>query len=157
MPTLHRTNRLTVFTLALAAACTPAAVPGGSSEPPSAASAAAVPLENTAWTLVDVGGTPARPIGSGAAGPTLRLNAAEKRVSGDTGCNMYAGPYQLSGATLRFGPLISTRRACIDEALNRQEAALLGALDNVRSFRIDDDTLTVSGDAGPVARFVASR
>lgn len=139
-----------MLALALAVGCrmTPAPEPS--------AGAAEVPLENTAWTLVEAGGQPARAIGSGA-GPTLRLDAAEKRASGDTGCNRYGGPYELSGTSLRLGPLVSTRRACIDEALNRQETAFLRALDETRSWRIDGDTLVLAGPSGTVARLAAAR
>jgi len=138
-----------MLALALAAGCrmTPAAGPS--------AGAAGVPLENTAWTLVEIGGQPARAIGSGA-GPTLRLDAAEKRAGGDTGCNHYGGPYELSGTSLRLGPLVSTRRACVDEALNRQEAAFLRALDETRSWRIDGGTLVLSSPSGVVARLRAA-
>ncbi|HET7464032.1 MAG TPA: META domain-containing protein [Longimicrobium sp.] len=136
--------------LALVGACrmTPAPEPS--------AGAAGVPLENTAWTLAEVRGQPARAIGSGA-GPTLRLDAAQTRASGDTGCNQYGGPYELSGTSLRLGPLVSTRRACVDEALNRQETAFLAALEEARSWRVDEGTLVLSGPSGPVARLVARR
>jgi heat shock protein HslJ len=114
------------------------------------------PLEGTTWSLVQVAGRPARPIGSGGT-PTLRLDAAQKRAEGDTGCNRFGGPYELNGGSLRFGALVSTRRACAAEALNAQEAAFLGALGNTRSWRIIGGTLLLSGDAGEVARFAPQR
>ena len=117
-----------------------------------AAGGAAVPLEGTAWRLVELGGQPARPAGE-AGTPTLRLD--ERRATGNTGCNSFAGPYELSGASLRSGALASTRRACVDEALNRQEAAFLRALDDTRTWRIAGGTLVLSADAGVVARFAA--
>jgi heat shock protein HslJ len=138
-------------------ACTMTGTPDPSTNPaPSSSTSAAAPLENTAWTLVDVGGTPARPIGSGA-GPTLRLTSAEKRATGDGGCNQFFGGYTLSGESLRLGPLASTRRACADEALTRQETAFLRALDEARTWRITGDTLILSSASGPVARLVAAR
>jgi heat shock protein HslJ len=114
------------------------------------------PLEGTTWSLAVVGGRPARPIGTGGA-PTLRLDAAQQRAEGDTGCNRFGGPYELTGGSLRFGALVSTRRACVDEALNAQEAAFLGALEQTRSWRIVGGTLVLSGDAGEVARFAPQR
>src|SRR5215218_4852926 len=126
-------------------ACTMTGTPDPSTDPaPPAATSNTAPLENTAWTLVDVGGTPARPIGS-AAGPTLRLDAAEKRATGNGGCNQFFGGYTLSGESLRLGPLASTRRACADEALTRQETAFLRALDEARTWRITGDTLILPG------------
>jgi len=136
-------------TLALVAACAPYGA--GSS---GAAGGAVVPLEGTTWTLVEVGGQPARPAGTSGA-PSMRFDAAETRAGGNTGCNSFGGSYALSGGSLRFGALVSTRRACVDEALNAQEAAFLGALDATRSWRIDGSTLVLGGETGPVARFTA--
>ncbi|HET7230130.1 MAG TPA: META domain-containing protein [Longimicrobium sp.] len=137
-------------------ACT---MPGSPDRVPATAPSAgeqAVALENTTWTLVDVGGQAARPIGS-LAGPTLRLDAAEKRASGNAGCNQYGGSYTLSGGSLQLGPLASTRRACVDEALTRQETAFLRALDETRSWRITDGALILSSASGQVARLAATR
>src|SRR5215213_3546500 len=96
---------------ALIVGCAPTAVAAGD-----APNGAAVPLEGTTWSLVELGGQPARPAGT-AGTPTLRLDAAQSRAAGNTGCNGYGGSYELSGASLRFGALASTRRACVDEAL----------------------------------------
>jgi heat shock protein HslJ len=147
---------LGALTLAMMLAACGMPAGGASPSPTPAAESAMTVLENTSWTLTDVGGTPARPIGSGA-GPTLRLDPAAKRASGNTGCNMYSGDYTVGGQTLRFGALVSTRRACVDDALNRQEAAFLRALADTRGFSITGNTLTLSGDAGVVARLVTAR
>jgi heat shock protein HslJ len=136
-----------VAALALAAGCAPYGAAAGGT-----AGGAAVPLEGTAWSLVELAGQAAR--GAPNEGtPTLRLD--ERRATGNTGCNSFAGPYELGGASLRFGALASTRRACVDEALNRQEAAFMRALDDTRSWRIADGTLVLSGETGVVARFTA--
>jgi len=136
--------------LNLAAGCASYGAAGGGR-----GAGAAIQLESTAWNLVEIGGRPAR-VTRNAGTPTLRLDAA-RRAMGDTGCNSFAGPYELSGGSLRFGALVSTRRACMDEALNRQEAAYLRALDETRSWRIAGATLVLSGEAGVVARFEAQR
>ena len=44
--------------------------------------------ENTEWRLLDLASMPA----SGSA-PTLLLDAAQQRASGNTGCNSFFGPY----------------------------------------------------------------
>src|SRR5688572_17837186 len=128
--------------VALAAACT--GYGGGSAEDPNFGG---VPLEQslegTTWSLVELGGQPARPAGDNGT-PTLRLDAAEKRASGNTGCNSFGGGYELSGESLRFGMLASTRRACVDEALNRQESAYLRALEGTRTWRITNGSLVLS-------------
>ncbi|HEX2062047.1 MAG TPA: META domain-containing protein, partial [Thermoanaerobaculia bacterium] len=78
-----------------------------------------------------------------APGATLTLAFAEGHASGFSGCNQYRAPYTVSGSTLTFGPAISTKRACIEEALNRQEVAYLGAFQNVRSFTASGDRLVL--------------
>ncbi|MFL5538830.1 MAG: META domain-containing protein [Longimicrobiaceae bacterium] len=110
-------------------------------------------MEETTWRLVELGGRPARPAGTDA--PNLRLDGAQKRAGGDTGCNSFGGGYELSGEALRFGMLAATRRACVDDALNAQEAAYLRALSDTRTWRITGDTLVLSGESGVVARFTS--
>lgn len=131
--------------LVLAAGCTPAAT-----NPAPAGSATTAMLENTDWRLVEVGGRPA--LGATNA-PTLRLDPAEHRAGGNTGCNHFGGGYELSGQSLRFSELVSTRRACTDPAMNEQEAAYVRALDETRTWRVDGNTLVLSGASGVVARF----
>lgn len=104
--------------------------------------------EGREWRLLEMNGEPAR-----ATPPTLRLDAAEKRVSGNTGCNSYFGSYELSGDSLSFGALASTRRACLDPAANTQEGAYLGALNRTRTWRLDGGALVLSGEEGELARF----
>jgi heat shock protein HslJ len=70
------------------------------------------------------------------------------RVSGDTGCNMYAGPYSIAGSGISLGPLISTRRACLSDAANAQEQQFLKALEASTAFELMGDRLTLRNDSG---------
>jgi heat shock protein HslJ len=106
-------------------------------------------LENTQWHLTELGGRQA------SAGSTLRLDAAEVQARGNTGCNSFFGRYELAGQHLRFGPLASTRRACVEPAKNLQEGAFLKALGETRAWRIEGNTLVLRGEAGDLARFAA--
>ena len=111
-------------------------------------------LENTTWKLLELRGQPAR-VAPNESAPNLLLDPAKKQVRGNTGCNGYSGRYELTGDTLRFGPLLSTRRACADPEMNRQESAFLKALDETRAWQITGEALVLTGDAGAVARFAA--
>jgi heat shock protein HslJ len=144
-----RMRHALVLTMALAAGCTASGAP--EQQPAAEASPSRTP-EGTGWRLVELGGQPVT-VAQNASAPSLQLNAAEDRASGDTGCNSFFGEYELSGATLRFGTLASTRRACLDEAMNRQEGAYMRALESTRSWRISGDALILAGDAGDLARF----
>jgi len=46
--------------------------------------------------------------------PTLEFNFAEKRLSGNAGCNRYNGAFTLNNNILNVTPLATTRMACPD-------------------------------------------
>lgn len=116
---------------------------GCASPPPrpvadSTASAAPVPaaalaeIRGPTWTLASLRGVAVVPGARGA--PTLQLGTGESQVVGFGGCNRLAGSYTLDGATLTFGPLISTQMACPD--VMATEAAFSQALAEVRGWRL---------------------
>lgn len=111
-------------------------------------------LENTYWKLQELGGQPAR-VAENIAEPHLLLHPADQRASGSTGCNRFTGSDSLSGDSLRLGPLASTRRACLDPEMNRQERAFLEQLGGTHRWQVTEDTLVLWSEAGPVARFAA--
>jgi heat shock protein HslJ len=57
-------------------------------------------------------------------------------VNGMGGCNRYAGSVTVSGNTIKFLPMASTRMAC-SAAVMRQEAKFHSTLEKVRTWRID--------------------
>lgn len=107
------------------------------------------------WMLVEVGGTAARAAEPDRA-PYLELSPSEGRATGNASCNRFSGPYSLTGDSLSFGPLVSTKMACVDSALNTQETAFLGALEQTRAWRMAGDTLVLAGTAGDLARLRAA-
>jgi heat shock protein HslJ len=84
--------------------------------------------------------------------PTLSFAAAEPRASGNGGCNQFGGPYTQNGGLLRFGPLASTRRACVNPAANAQETAYLRALESTTRFAVHDGLLVLYAENQVVAR-----
>jgi heat shock protein HslJ len=70
------------------------------------------------------------------------------RVSGDTGCNMFNGPYTLSGSSISFGPIATTRRACLSDEANQQEQQFLAALAATTTYQLVGDGLTFRDGAG---------
>jgi copper homeostasis protein (lipoprotein) len=111
-------------------------------------------LTNTYWKLLEVAGQAAR-VANNVAEPHLLLHPAEQQADGSTGCNQFHGPYQQTGDSLHIGPLASTLSACLDPDMNGQEAAFLDALARTQRYHVSGDTLTVSGESGLLARFVA--
>lgn len=58
-------------------------------------------------------------------------------VTGMGGCNRYAGSATVSGGSIKFLPMASTRMAC-SAAVMRQEADFHAALERVSAWRIDE-------------------
>ena len=115
------------------------------------------PLDGTDWRLVELTGSPLAPGAASGDAPFLRFDADSGRVTGDTGCNLLGGPFTRDGASLAFGALVTTRRACLDESRNQRERDFLRALERTRTHAVLRDTLILSGDAGVLARLAAQR
>src|SRR6186997_2412264 len=70
------------------------------------------PLENTQWTLTELGGAPVKAGEQQRRVPLLVLQPERKRVVGSGGCNRLVGSYTLDGDRLAFGQMAATRMAC---------------------------------------------
>jgi len=57
-------------------------------------------------------------------------------VSGTGGCNIMSGRARISGDTIGFGPIASTRKACSPAVMN-QEAGFFSALEDARTWQLD--------------------
>ncbi|NKY85344.1 META domain-containing protein [Nocardia veterana] len=115
--------------LATAVAC----ASGNYSTPTDSASAA--PVGHT-YLSTDVHG-PRIP----GDGP-LRLTFTEGRLSATAGCNTLMGSADLSGHTLRTGPLASTRMACVGDRAGADEWAT-ALLQASPTWSLDGTTLTL--------------
>ena len=135
-----------VACLAALAACAIAGTPGTNR-----------PLDGTDWQLVELTGSPIAPGASSGDEPFLRFDPDSGRVTGNTGCNLLSGSYTRDGASLTFGAIITTKRACLDELRNQRERDFLNALERTRTHAVLRDTLTLSGDDGVLARLAAQR
>ena len=111
------------------------------------------PLAGTSWQLVELNGQPLVP---GGEPLTLVFAADEPRASGYGGCNQFSGPYTQNGASLRLGPLASTRRACLEPALNTQETAYFQALDSTTRYSSENGQLVLYRGNQVLARFPPS-
>lgn len=75
---------------------------------------------------------------------TISFNLEDRRFSGNSGCNNYFGNYDAGSTSIAFGSAASTRRACMDQALNEMESEFLGILAG-KNFKFDvaDQTLNL--------------
>jgi len=104
-------------------------------------------LTGTRWVAIGINNGKGG-VASAVAGSTVTaLFAPDGMVAGSGGCNDYSGSYTVSGATLTFGPLASTKKACADAAVSDQEAAYFAALEKVKTFAFSGGRLQLR-DAG---------
>ena len=95
-------------------------------------------LQGSQWHFTHIGTLPVNP----AAKAWIEFLPGN-RVAGSSGCNRFFGTYTLTGETLTFDGLGSTRMACAAEAM-AQEDALLKLLGVINGFSLNEpDTLTL--------------
>ena len=93
------------------------------------------------WKLVSYNSTPALP----EVDTNITFDA--ERMGGSVGCNSFGGDYKVSGATITFGPVMSTMMAC-DEKIMQQEGSVLGTFVETVNFKMDGNTLTITSTDG---------
>jgi heat shock protein HslJ len=123
-----------IFLALFAAACT------SSQKQPTKAPTPTAPfsLVGTEWMLADLAGTPA------IANSRASLAFPEAgRVAGNGSCNRFSGSVTITGDTLKFGPLASTRMACVDSGVSAQEDAYLKALGAANRYEYRDPDLRI--------------
>ncbi|HEV2784081.1 MAG TPA: META domain-containing protein [Actinophytocola sp.] len=102
-------------------------------------------LRGTRWTVdTVVDGQTASSVPAGAEA-SLVFEADKVLVS--AGCNSGSGPYQLSGNTIRFDAVATTRKACDPDRM-ALEHAVLAVLDGEVTVEIDSDRLTLTHPSG---------
>ena len=72
----------------------------------------------------------------------------EGRVAGSGGCNRFSGAYTQEGDTVRIGPLMSTRMACADPAVMKQEQAWFDMLEKARRIDATMKQLILKDESG---------
>ena len=105
-------------------------------------------LEGLDWHVAEAGGQTV------PEGVEARVRFDGRGVSGRGGCNSFSGSFELTGESLRFGPIAATMKACAGPQM-AAERALFAALGATRGFDIDaEGALILLGDRGPVARLL---
>jgi len=117
--------------------------------------ASAPALEGTHWMLTELAGQPA-PALEGDREPHIILRPEDGAVGGTGGCNRISGAYAVDGASISFGQLAVTNRACIDDAdVDRELAAALERASSCRQAGGQLELLDADGNV--LARFEAAK
>lgn len=104
------------------------------------------------WRLEELGGRP--PVGAaGDATPSLRIERADGRASGSTGCNSFGGSVSVEGDRIDFGALATTRRACMGEGVMEQERRFTEALEAADRYAVVEGMLVLMRGEAVLARF----
>jgi len=104
-------------------------------------------VSSTKWKLAAIGDAAAPTPAVDGTEVTLEFGA-DGRVSGSSGCNSYGGDYTVKGTELAFGPIVSTKRACVEAARTQQEQRFFKALETAKKFEVADGILTIWFDDG---------
>jgi heat shock protein HslJ len=108
-------------------------------------------LTGTAWIAEDLGGR-----GVLDHPHTTMSFPQAGQVGGSGGCNHYGGPVEVSGDSIRFGPIASTRMACAT-AISDQEGRFFAALRSATRFVVTVEDKLVLYDATGEAVVTFSR
>ncbi len=104
-------------------------------------------LVGPTWTLTALQG-PAQDLQDlSSVGVTLRFGD-DGRAGGQGPCNGYSATAQASaGSALTFGPVLSTKRACVEEGRNTLETEYFNALQSVSSYTLQGTELRLTGQS----------
>jgi heat shock protein HslJ len=107
-----------------------------------ASCALAADLLHTSWLVKEVGGHQT----VGSLRPTIEFND-DGQTSGRAGCNDWNASSQIDSSKLSFGPVVTTRMACVPTMMNEQERYFFLALAATKAFRISADDSLILLDA----------
>ncbi len=104
------------------------------------------------WVLTNMQGDSITADGPARTIPRLEISLTQGRVTGTTGCNQLNGPVMADTHQIVFGPLATTKMACMgpDGAV---ETNFLRLLNQPMTYRIDSDKLTLYRQGNPVLTF----
>lgn len=106
------------------------------------------PLTGTAWNVTGLlNGTVATSLPAGTQDRGRITFGKDGTVEGGLGCNGFRGTAKVSGSTITFGPLTSTRKMC-PGARMELERAMLGVLEGRADYTIEHHVLTLTARSG---------
>lgn len=111
-------------------------------------------LTGNGWILISYGATdnPATAVPNTEARITFQDDG---QVNGNTGCNNFAGRYQLDGDKISFSQLAMTMMAC-EGPVGQQEMEVLNGLNNAERYVIEENQLKIFYAGGSKALIYAA-
>ncbi|WP_166922484.1 META domain-containing protein [Flavobacterium poyangense] len=105
-----------------------------------------IPTQNSLWSYIEKNDwklIALENVGQDYGKARIKFNTAEKKVSGNSGCNNFFGSYTVSGDdTIQFSKIASTKMGCLNEEANKTEQKILSFLNDKKlRFDVADQTL----------------
>ena len=117
------------------------------------ASAQQAELAGTSWKLTSIQSPTSGTKSTSDQNITLSFDS-KGNVGGQSTCNSYNGSYTAGDdGSLAITQVISTLRACVDNALMDLEAEYYAALNDVTSYALNGDTLVLTSADGGTLTF----
>ena len=111
-----------------------------------------VALLQDIWVLTELKGKPIVAGKTTREHPRLEISLTENRVTGTTGCNRLNGRFRADTRYVQFGPLATTKMACLDQS-GTTESDFLTAIEKPLTYQVGIGTLTLLRDNVPVLVF----
>jgi len=127
-----------VFTLVACLDCTPKLSPDSN-------------WSGRRWVLTELKGVPVQ-LSGGRRDAYINFEAAEKRFTGNGGCNQVNGNYSLDKKNIHFGEVISTKMSCEDIQF---ENTFLSTLNSIDHYEQRGDDLLLKKKKDVLLRFTA--
>jgi putative lipoprotein len=108
-------------------------------------------LEDIRWAPIRIGD---RAVFATRREPWMELDSRTHRMNGSGGCNRMSGGYEADDARLRFGPIASTKMACVDM---KTEQAFFRTLERTRRYRVSGRRLELLDQGGSLLASLEER
>ncbi|GAB4012426.1 hypothetical protein GCM10028808_28480 [Spirosoma migulaei] len=99
-------------------------------------------LLNDIWVLASFQGNPIAAGGPRNELPRLEISLSEGRVTGTTGCNRLSGTIKADTQKILFGPLVTTKMACMGE-VGQFESKFLQEFTEPLAYQVNEGKLTL--------------
>ena len=102
-------------------------------------------IHTSNWVLIDWTNAGVSVIVSAEKPVTLDFDEANKKLSGNAGCNQYFGNYKLENDKMSTGPLGSTMMYCNEEIMD-QEMRFLKLFEDGVMLSMENELLVIEDD-----------
>lgn len=105
-------------------------------------------LDARRWNLIEISGGAVE-----RSKAFVEFDSAQKRFSGNAGCNRMFGKFETSGNEIKFSGIGATKMFCSEEGAMKLETDFIKSLETATRFEKTGDTLIFYAGENPVLKF----